>query len=78
MHQKWSKLKALILFGFAASVMTTFSDEIANLSNEINTQIKDLVGLDLHENGIIINILTHYNNLFFSKSDLGANRKRFI
>ena len=52
--QKWSKLKALIIFGFAASVMTTFSDEITNLSNELNTQIKDLVGLDLHENGMLI------------------------
>ena len=49
--QKWSKLKALILFGFATSVLTTFSDEISDIATDINTQIKDLVGVDLHEHG---------------------------
>lgn len=49
--QKWSKLKALIIFGFATSVLTTFSDEISDIATDINTQIKDLVGVDLQENG---------------------------
>jgi len=49
--QKWSKLKALIIVGFAASVITTFSDEISDIATDINTQIKDLVGVDLQENG---------------------------
>ena len=49
--QKWSKLKALIIVGFAVSVLTTFSDEVSAIATDINTQVKDLVGVDLQENG---------------------------
>ena len=49
--QKWSKLKALIIVGFAVSVLTTFSDEVSAIATDINTHVKDLVGVDLQENG---------------------------
>ena len=58
--QKWSKLKALIIVGFATSVLTTFSDEISDIATDINTQIKDLVGVDIQENGELQNFFGYF------------------
>lgn len=52
--KKWSKLKVLIIIGFAASVLTTFSEEISEITTDINSQIKDFVGVDIQENAKII------------------------